>query len=77
MTGPNSAAYHPTIRELPASERPRERLEHYGAQALSNGELLATAGIMDGYPDGKFRPNQTMTRGAFDTILSVARSAAK
>ena len=41
MTGPNAAIYHPTIRELPASERPRERLEHHGAQALSNGELLA------------------------------------
>jgi len=33
--------YRPTIRELPASERPRERLQHYGAAALSHGELLA------------------------------------
>jgi len=33
--------YRPTIHELPASERPRERLEHYGAAALSNAELLA------------------------------------
>lgn len=38
-------------------------------------ELLATAGIMDGYPDGRFRPNLKMTRGSFDTILSVARSS--
>ena len=30
-----------TIRELPASERPRERLQHRGAAALSNSELLA------------------------------------
>ncbi len=30
-----------TIRELPASERPRERLQHHGAHALSNSELLA------------------------------------
>ncbi|MCD6554138.1 MAG: hypothetical protein DRI52_03020 [Chloroflexi bacterium] len=29
------------IRDLPQGERPRERLEHYGAQALSNAELLA------------------------------------
>jgi len=29
------------IRDLPQDERPRERLEHYGAQALSNTELLA------------------------------------
>ncbi|HEU0072402.1 MAG TPA: DNA repair protein RadC [Dehalococcoidia bacterium] len=29
------------MRELPASERPRERLRDLGAQALSNAELLA------------------------------------
>jgi DNA repair protein RadC len=33
--------YQPTIREMPVGERPRERLEHYGAAALSNAELLA------------------------------------
>jgi DNA repair protein RadC len=35
------AEYHPTIKELPSEERPRERLLHYGANALSNAELLA------------------------------------
>jgi DNA repair protein RadC len=30
-----------TIRELPRSERPRERLQQLGAQALSSAELLA------------------------------------
>lgn len=35
------ACYQPTIREMPVGERPRERLEHYGAAALSNSELLA------------------------------------
>jgi len=29
------------IQELPKSERPRERLLHYGAKSLSNAELLA------------------------------------
>ena len=29
------------IRELPASERPRERLKSHGARALSSAELLA------------------------------------
>ncbi|MBE9565588.1 MAG: DNA repair protein RadC [Proteobacteria bacterium] len=29
------------IRDLPASERPRERMEKYGAEALSTTELLA------------------------------------
>ncbi len=35
------AAYNPTIKELPSSERPRERLLRYGANALSTAELLA------------------------------------
>ncbi len=33
--------YQPTIHDLPASERPRERLINYGAGALSTSELLA------------------------------------
>ncbi len=33
--------YHPMIRDLPQGERPRERLLHYGAGALSTAELLA------------------------------------
>ena len=33
--------YHPTIHQLPASERPRERLRDAGASYLSNQELLA------------------------------------
>ena len=31
----------PTVRDLPAEERPRERLQHFGANALSTTELLA------------------------------------
>ncbi len=33
--------YRPTIKELPASERPRERLQNSGPGALSSAELLA------------------------------------
>src|SRR5437762_6907010 len=33
--------YHATVRELPSHERPRERPEHFGPQALSTVELLA------------------------------------
>ncbi|OGO03159.1 MAG: hypothetical protein A2Y59_02680 [Chloroflexi bacterium RBG_13_52_14] len=33
--------YSPLIKELPVTERPRERLKQYGAAALSNSELLA------------------------------------
>jgi len=33
--------YHPRIKDLPLSERPRERLKYYGAGVLSTSELLA------------------------------------
>lgn len=33
--------YYPTIKELPEDERPRERLEHFGSNALSSTELVA------------------------------------
>ena len=36
-----SVRYQPTIREMPASERPRERMRDAGPGSLSNGELLA------------------------------------
>ncbi|MEE8345871.1 MAG: DNA repair protein RadC [Dehalococcoidia bacterium] len=43
--GPGETApaveYRPLIRDLPVSERPRERLRQWGASALSNAELLA------------------------------------
>ena len=35
------AEYRPRIRDLPSSDRPRERLEREGPSALSNAELLA------------------------------------
>jgi len=37
----SDAGYNPTIKELPVSERPRERLLNYGVGALSSVELLA------------------------------------
>lgn len=33
--------YSPKIKEMDANERPRERLEHYGASVLSSAELVA------------------------------------
>ena len=36
-------------------------------------ELLATAGIMWGYADGKFHPQNKVTRGELETIVSVGR----
>mgnify|MGYP001812825357 CR=1 FL=1 len=38
---PTDAAYIPTIKALPTSERPRERLLEYGVGAISTAELLA------------------------------------
>ncbi len=38
---PTKLEYHATVHDLPTEERPRERLRNYGAQALSNAELLA------------------------------------
>lgn len=35
------ALYNPTIKELPAADRPRERLSRLGPAALSTAELLA------------------------------------
>ena len=40
-TSSSDASYHATVRELPNEERPRERLERYGAASLTNPELLA------------------------------------
>ena len=36
-----TAAYHVRVSELPADERPRERLERLGPGALTTAELLA------------------------------------
>jgi len=36
-----SPEYYVMIRDLPAAERPRERLRSYGPSYLSNAELLA------------------------------------
>ncbi len=33
--------YRTTVRKMPSEERPRERLERYGAGTLTNAELLA------------------------------------
>ncbi|HUX06456.1 MAG TPA: DNA repair protein RadC [Acidobacteriota bacterium] len=37
----SDSAYSYTIKELPAEERPRERLQRFGPETLSNAELVA------------------------------------
>jgi DNA repair protein RadC len=39
--GCEMAEYRPSVREWPASEQPREKLQQYGPGALSNAELIA------------------------------------
>jgi DNA repair protein RadC len=41
MTTDTVPEYHALIRDLPTTERPRERLRDYGAGSLSTSELLA------------------------------------
>jgi DNA repair protein RadC len=41
MSQQEQVEYQPLIRDLPESERPRERLETYGPGSLSTSELLA------------------------------------
>jgi DNA repair protein RadC len=41
MTDQPEARYHVTIHDMPTGERPRERLLHYGAEALSTSEVIA------------------------------------
>src|SRR5262249_2466889 len=38
---PEVFEYHATVREMPVSDRPRERLHYYGPEALQTAELLA------------------------------------
>lgn len=41
MKDETTSSYYVTMRDVPAEERPRERLARYGAAALSTAELLA------------------------------------
>lgn len=41
MTNDDHPVYRPMMRDLPTSERPRERLLRYGASTLSTADLLA------------------------------------
>ncbi len=69
-----NAGYSPTIKELPSSERPRERLLHYGASALSNAELLAIilrTGIQD---ENAVRVGQRLL-STYDNLAGLVRAS--
>ncbi len=41
VTRTEGVEYHATVREMPISDRPRERLQYYGPETLQTAELLA------------------------------------
>ncbi|MBN1138881.1 MAG: DNA repair protein RadC [Anaerolineae bacterium] len=72
--------YLPTIKEMPASERPRERLQAYGEGALSTSELIAI--LLRTGMEGQSAVNVAsrllhdfglagLARGSFDDLASV------
>ncbi len=66
--------YHVTIKELPASERPRERLLHAGASALSTAELLAIILRVGVGGESVLSVSQRML-ARFDGLAGLARAS--
>lgn len=66
--------YNPTIKDLPSSERPRERLLHYGAGALSTGELLAII-LRTGTPDENVVRVAQRLLANFESLAGLARAS--
>jgi hypothetical protein len=74
VTTPESAAVasvESAVKRIPRKHFSDVPGRHYAREAI---EVLATAGIMDGFPDGKYYPEQKLTRGEFDAIISIARN---
>jgi DNA repair protein RadC len=71
---PDVVEYRPTIRQLPASERPRERLRDRGAGALSNSELLAII-LRTGTPSENALALATAALARFNGLPGLARAS--
>jgi DNA repair protein RadC len=65
--------YNPTIKELPSSERPRERLLHYGASALASAELLAIILRTGVHDENVVRMAQRLL-ATFNNLAGLARA---
>jgi DNA repair protein RadC len=65
--------YNPTIKELPASERPRERLLNYGVGALSSAELLAII-LRTGTRDENVIRMAQRLLATFDGLVGLAKA---
>lgn len=66
-------AYHTRIRDLPSSDRPRERLRDFGPGALSNQELLAIL-LRTGSERESALAMASRLLGRFDGLVGLARS---
>ncbi|MDH3674180.1 MAG: DNA repair protein RadC [Anaerolineae bacterium] len=74
MTTESSTKYHLTIHDFPVGERPRERLQHYGAAALSNAELLAIL-LRVGSPGENVLALSTRLLKDFDGLSGLAKAS--
>jgi len=68
------AEYHPRIKELPAQERPRERLRGSGASSLSTSELLAIV-LRTGMPSENALAFATRVLTRFGGLAGLARAS--
>ncbi|MEX2529750.1 MAG: DNA repair protein RadC [Gemmatimonadota bacterium] len=88
--GPGSHPSHPSVREIPARQRPRERLAREGARALSvrellalvigsgsgGGSVLALADRILSSTSGSLRPLTGAIPGELEAIPGVGRATA-
>ena len=75
MTSDSGAPrYETRIRDLPAGERPRERLRSYGASRLSNAELLAII-LRTGLPSESVLSLSTRLLFQFKGLSGLARAS--
>ena len=70
-----AAGYNYTMKEMPSSERPRERLLHYGPSALSTGELLAII-LRTGTPDENVLRMAQRLLKTFDGLGGLVQASA-
>ncbi|HHX44190.1 MAG TPA: DNA repair protein RadC [Chloroflexi bacterium] len=68
------AQYHTLIKDMPAAERPRERLIYHGAEVLSNAELLAIT-LRVGSPSENVVSLAQRLLSQFDGLGGLARAS--
>ena len=66
-------SYQLTIRDLPQGERPRERLKNYGAEHLSNTELIAIL-LQTGMQGGNVLSLSYRVLAQFDGLSRLGRA---